>query len=279
MTIATTMFWGHLHYSAFLANFSSELPQVSWIHGAWYSVTILAILGSHEFGHYFACRYYNVDASLPYFLPAPFLTGTFGAVIRIRQRIPTKPMLFDIGIAGPVAGFIIAVPALFLGLLLSQLTELPQDEGGFITLGEPLLFQGAAWLIWGTPPDGYSINLHPMGFAAWFGLLATALNLFPIAQLDGGHITYAALGARSTMVTIIGLFVVLGLTFVSPSWFLWAALLATMVIFGGARHPRTSDDHIPLDRVRLWWAAGAAIIFVLCFTPTPVDIGVLINDP
>ena len=139
MTIATTMFWGHLHYSAFLANFSSELPQVSWIHGAWYSVTILAILGSHEFGHYFACRYYNVDASLPYFLPAPFLTGTFGAVIRIRQRIPTKPMLFDIGIAGPVAGFIIAVPALFLGLLLSQLTELPQDEGGFITLGEPSL--------------------------------------------------------------------------------------------------------------------------------------------
>jgi len=279
MTIVTTMFWGHLHYAAFLANFSSELPQVSWMHGAWYSVTILAILGSHEFGHYFACRYYRVDASLPYFLPAPFLTGTFGAVIRIRERIPTKPMLFDIGIAGPIAGFIIAVPALFVGLWLSQLTELPDADVAFITLGEPLLFQGAAWLIWGTPPDGYSINLHPMGFAAWFGLLATALNLFPIAQLDGGHITYAALGARSTKITVLGLFVVLGLTFLSPSWFLWAALLLAMVIFGGARHPRTLDDHIPLDRARLWWAAGAALIFVLCFTPAPVDIGVLINEP
>lgn len=277
-TLVTTMFWGRMHYAAFLANFSPELPSVSWLHGAWYAFTILAILGTHELGHYYACRYHQVDASPPYFLPAPFLTGTFGAVIRIRERIPTKAILFDIGVAGPIAGFIVAVPALFIGLSLSRLTELPTTDTNLIFLGEPLLFQGAAWLVWGDTPVGYSINLHPVGFAAWFGLLATALNLFPIAQLDGGHITYAALGSRSTVVTITGIFVVLGLTFVSPSWFLWAVLLLTMVVVGGPRHPPTLDDQLPLDRTRLWLAVVAALIFVLCFTPSPVGLDVLITD-
>lgn len=278
-TLVTTMFWGRMHYAGFIANFSSELPPVSWIQGAWYSFTILAILGTHELGHYYACRFYRVDASPPFFLPAPFLTGTFGAVIRIRQRIPTKTMLFDIGAAGPIAGFIVAVPALFGGLWLSRLTPLPDTEAAFITLGEPVLFQAATWLIWGSLPEGYSLNLHPMGFAAWFGLLATALNLFPIAQLDGGHITYAVLGSRSTTVTVAGIVVVLGLTLISRSWIVWAILLLTMVIIGGPRHPRTIDEHIPLDRTRLWVAVITAVIFACCFTPTPVDMAELIIEP
>lgn len=274
-TLVTTMFWGRMHYAGFVSNFSSELPPVSWLHGAWYSFTILTILGTHELGHYYACRFYRVDASPPFFLPAPFLTGTFGALIRIRQQIPTKAMLFDIGAAGPIAGFIVTVPALFVGLWLSRLTPLPDADASFITLGEPPLFQAAAWLIWGSLPEGYSLNLHPMGFAAWFGLLATALNLFPIAQLDGGHITYAALGPRSTTVTIAGIVVVLGLTLISRSWIVWAILLLTMVIIGGPRHPQTVDEHIPLDRTRLWIAVLTAIIFACCFTPSPVDMGEL----
>ena len=256
-----------------MADFTREAPSVSFLDGAWYSLTILAILGVHEMGHYLACRYYRIDASLPYFLPAPFVTGTVGAFIRIRDRIPTKPILFDVGAAGPIAGFVVAVPALFLGIALSRVTPLPDDGAGLLTLGEPLLFQGAAWLIWGPIPEGYAINLHPTGFAAWFGLLATALNLFPIGQLDGGHIAYAALGSRSTAVTLGGVAVVIALTFVSASWIVWAMLMVVMLILAGPRHPRTLDEHVPLDPARRRVALAAAAIFVVCFTPTPIEFG------
>ena len=280
-TLATTMYNGAYHHAGFLADFSDDLPRIEPLQGAWYSLTILAILGIHELGHYWACRYYRVDASLPYFLPVPLVpTGTFGAFIRIRQRIPTKAMLFDIGAAGPIAGFVVAVPALFAGVALSRVTPLPAaDTAAVVILGEPLLFQAAAWLVWGALPDGHAINLHPMGFAAWFGLLMTALNLFPIGQLDGGHISYAALGARSTGLTLGGVLVVVGLTFVSLSWLLWAVLMVTMLIFMGPRHPRTLDDHVPLDNRRRWVALATAAIFILCFTPAPIRIEGLLTEP
>lgn len=270
-TIATTTLFGSLHYEGFVSDFDgiAQAP-VLLRHGLWYSVTILAILGAHEFGHYFACRYYRVDASLPYFLPAPFLTGTLGAFIRIRQPIPTKRMLFDIGVAGPIAGFLVAVPALFLGLSLSRVLPLPEDFVG-LSLGEPLLFRFAAWAIWGAAPDGFSLNLHPVAFAAWFGLLATALNLFPIGQLDGGHISYAALGARSTLVTISAAIAVVLLTFQSRSWIAWAVLIIVMLVTFGPRHPRTLDHHVPLDDNRRLVAIAALAIFVLCFTPAPIE--------
>ena len=280
-TLATTMYMGAWHHAGFLADFSDDVPRVELLQGAWYSLTILAILGIHELGHYFACRYYRVDASLPYFLPVPFVpTGTFGAFIRIRQRIPTKAMLFDIGAAGPIAGFVVAVPALFAGVALSRVVPLPPaDSVELLTLGEPLLFRAAAWLIWGALPDGHAINLHPMGFAAWFGLLMTALNLFPIGQLDGGHISYAALGARSTSLTLWGVAVVVGLTFVSLSWLLWAVMMVAMLLVLGPRHPRTLDDHVPLDGRRRRIALATAAIFVLCFTPAPIQIEGFLNEP
>ena len=179
---------------------AARAAAASW---PWYSGTVLAILGCHELGHYFACRYYDVDASLPYFLPFPFsIIGTFGAFIKIREPIPTKRMLFDIGIAGPIAGFVVTVPALVIGVTMSHVVRIPPDFVGY-ELGEPLLFQLATKLLWGTIPDGYSLNMHPMAFAAWFGMLATALNLFPIGQLDGGHISYAVLGPRSVYVTML----------------------------------------------------------------------------
>ena len=273
-TVASTTYFGRHWYQAFLGGPADAALSATWAQGAWYSATILAILGTHELGHYFACRYYGIDVSKPYFLPAPAITGTFGAFIRIRQRIPTKPMLFDIGAAGPIAGFVVAVPALFVGLALSQVipSQPPPTEATVIEFGEPLLFQAAAWIIWGDLLPGHEINLHPMGFAAWFGLLATALNLFPIGQLDGGHITYAALGGRSTAVTIGGVVALAGLSVFSLSWIPWTVLLLTTLLIFGPRHPRTLDDDIPLDRTRRLWALATAVIFALCFTPAPVAI-------
>jgi membrane-associated protease RseP (regulator of RpoE activity) len=278
LTIATTTIVGAAQYAGFLDDFrgSTALPMpfaALLVRGIWYSGTILAILGCHELGHYFACRYYDVDASLPFFIPVPFLlTGTMGAFIRIREPIPQKRMLFDIGIAGPIAGFLVAVPALFIGIGLSHLVPLPADQSNMMELGEPLLFKLASWLLWGTQPDGYSLNMHPMAFAAWFGLLATALNLFPMGQLDGGHISYAVLGSRfSTYLTFITVAAAMGLAWFASSWIIWTLLTIAMLIAFGPRHPRVFDEEVPLDRTRLLLALFAVAMFALCFTPAPIQ--------
>jgi membrane-associated protease RseP (regulator of RpoE activity) len=243
-----------------------------YINGLWYSLTILAILGCHEMGHYVACRYYGVDASLPFFLPAPLpLTGTLGAFIRIRARIPSRVALFDIGLAGPIAGFVVAVPALFLGLALSATERLPENFQG-VELGEPLLFRAAAWLVWGDVAEGLSINMHPVAFAAWFGLLATALNLFPIGQLDGGHVAYAVLGRRSTLITLLMIVVAIGLTsFVSSSWMVWTVLMVVMLFVIGPHHPPTLDDRVALGSTRIALAVFGLIMLIVCFTPAPIE--------
>ena len=283
LTLVTTTLAGGWHYAGFALDFGTGRIDITsaelYLNGLWYSLSILAILGAHELGHYYACRYYGVDASLPYFLPAPLpLTGTFGAFIRIRQPIPTKGQLFDIGIAGPIAGFLVAVPVLLLGVSLSRVVPIPPDFQG-VELGEPLLFKLIAWLRWGTPSEGYSVNMHPMAFAAWFGLLATALNLFPIGQLDGGHISYAVLGRRSTILTIVTVLCLVGLTFVSRSWMLWTVLTVSMLIVFGPGHPRTADEDVPLDRGRLLLAAFAVLMFVLCFTHSPIEPLDLVSRP
>ncbi len=275
LTVVTTTGAGAGHYFSYLSYFDQRDVLVSgaWVivGGAWYSVTILTILGAHEMGHYLACRYYQVDASLPYFIPAPLpFTGTLGAVIRIRDPIPAKHMLFDIGLAGPIAGFLVVVPTLFAGVAMSSVVELPQEFSGY-SLGEPLLFRLAAWLLWGAVPEGWSLNLHPMAFAAWFGLLATALNLFPVGQLDGGHIAYAVLGRWSTWLTLGMIAVTVCLAFWSQSWIVWSALMVLMLFVFGPRHPRTVDEHVPLDRTRKLVAVAALIMFVLCFTPAPIE--------
>jgi membrane-associated protease RseP (regulator of RpoE activity) len=278
LTVVTTTLVGALHYFAFAQGFNASavvLPNFRdpafYLHGFWYSLTILGILGCHELGHYYACRYYRVDATLPFFLPAPLpLTGTLGAFIRIRARIPDKISLFDIGLAGPIAGFIIAVPALFIGLAMSVVERVPQDFAG-VELGEPLLFRAAAWVIWGTLPDGMSINMHPMAFAAWFGLLATALNLFPIGQLDGGHVAYAVLGSRATIITMLTLGLAVGLTFVSSSWIVWTVLMVLMLVAIGPRHPPTLDDTTPVGRARVALAVVGLIMLIVCFTPAPIE--------
>jgi len=274
LAIGTTTLAGVDHYVAFRADFLPiDTPfraGLLW-YGLYYSATILGILGCHELGHYCACRYYQVDASLPFFLPVPTpLTGTLGAFIRIRDPIPTKRMLFDIGIAGPIAGFIVAVPALFIGLSMSHVARLPANFSGF-ELGEPLLFKLASRLIWGTVPDGYSLNMHPIAFGAWFGLLATALNLVPAGQLDGGHISYTVLGRRSVYLTLAMVACAIALSYFSASWIVWTVLMVLMLTAFGSRHPPTIDEDVPLDRTRLILAFVALAMFVLCFTPAPIS--------
>jgi membrane-associated protease RseP (regulator of RpoE activity) len=288
VTLATTTLVGGCHYLSFEQGFEASPPLGPdegreyllgvfsslpfYLSGLWYSLTILGILGCHEMGHYVACLRYGVNASRPYFLPAPLpLTGTLGAFIRIRSRIPSKVALFDIGIAGPIAGFVVAVPALFAGLWLSEVVRLPADQSNLVSLGEPLLFRFAAWLVFGDVADGYSINMHPMAFASWFGLLATALNLFPVAQLDGGHISYAVLGERSIYVTLAMLAAAIGLTFVSSSWIAWTVMLVLMLVLVGPRHPPTGNDDTPLDAGRLWLALFALVMLIVCFTPAPIE--------
>jgi hypothetical protein len=285
LTIVTTTVAGAFHYLGFMSDLARAADPPSgdlgraladplfYARGLWYSVTILAILGCHELGHYVACLRYNVLATRPYFLPVPpipFITGTLGAFIRIKSRMPDKIALFDIGIAGPIAGFVVAVPLPFLGLAMSRIDQLPEDSSSLIELGEPLLFRLAAWLVWGDVPATHSINMHPMAFAAWFGLLATALNLFPIAQLDGGHIAYAVFGRRSTTITVITIAVAIGLTFVSPGWIVWTGLMLAMLFLVGPHHPPTLDDERPIGSGRRLMAGAAAAMLILCFTPAPI---------
>jgi membrane-associated protease RseP (regulator of RpoE activity) len=280
LTLASTMLVGAAHYASFMSDFGTRpVLQTSRLilNGLPYSLTILAILGAHEMGHYLACRYYRIDATWPFFLPMPLvLTGTLGAVIKIRQPILHKAPLFDVGSAGPIAGFLVAVPALFCGLALSNTLPVPRNFVG-AELGEPLIFKAAEWLVWGTLQRGHDINLHPVGLAAWFGLLVTALNLFPIAQLDGGHISYAVFGRYSTRITLGATLIVASLVFVSLSWLVWTLLLVAMLVFIGPRHPSVVDEDAPLDRTRVVLAAFALIMFVVCFTPAPIQVMDLIR--
>ena len=281
LTFVTTTLAGTFFYGSYVSELGNASPSLSLttllVHGMWYSGSVLAILGAHEFGHYFACRYYGVDASLPYFLPfwlpvnAP-LPGTLGAVIRIRQPLASKRQFFDIGIAGPIAGFLVLVPILVIGVSLSHVVTLPADFKGS-EYGEPLLFRLVSELFHGTPPAGQAINYHPAAWAAWFGLLATALNLCPVSQLDGGHISYAVFGRISSTITLVVTACMIALTIYSGAYLLWTVLVLVMLYVMGRHHPRTVDESEPLDPARLCLAAFAAAILVLSFTPFPLISG------
>lgn len=282
LTFITTTLAGVEHYAAFASEFSRVDVNLSWgflANGLWYSLTLLAILGAHEMGHYLYCRKYGVDATLPYFIPLPpfvFLTGTLGAVIRIRSPFPTKAVLFDIGIAGPIGGMLVLIPALIYGLSMSPLVPEP-TEGTLLFLGEPLLFQWLMQWVAGPVPDGYTLNMHPVVFACWFGLLATALNLLPFGQLDGGHIAYAALGRRSWIVSALTLAVVVVLAIQATSWIVFAVLLLVMWRLVGLGHPPPLNDYEPIGPGRMVLAVVAAIMFIVSFTPKPIEIGDLVT--
>jgi hypothetical protein len=283
LTLCTTTLVGACHYGSFISDFSRNPITIDWSllwNGMWYSATLLLILGAHEMGHYLLCRYYNVDATLPYFLPAPVpLTGTLGAVIRIREPFPTKTVLFDIGVAGPIAGFVVLLPALFVGMSMSRITLAPEASDSLLSLGEPLLFQWAAAVVFGDLPANHTVNMHPVVFAAWFGMLATALNLLPFGQLDGGHITYATLGRWATPISLFTVALAVALTFVSASWMFMTLLMLLMLVVLGPGHPRVLYEYEPLGRGRRLVAVLAAGMLVVCFTPAPITPYDLIRTP
>ncbi len=236
------------------------------VAGLPFSLTLAAILLAHEFGHYLACLYYRVDASLPYFLPAPSLIGTFGAFIRIRSAIYSKRVLFDIGVAGPLAGFVFLLPALGVGMALSKV--IPGIDGqGSIHFGIPML----QWLLQHAIFPGThvaDVYLHPVARAAWIGIFATALNLLPIGQLDGGHILYSLVGEKHRRISLIAIAALVPLALFWWVWLLWAVVLFWM----GRRHPAIHDyTELGPGRRRLGWIS--LVIFVLCFMPAPIMAG------
>jgi membrane-associated protease RseP (regulator of RpoE activity) len=236
------------------------------IQGLPYSIALLTILFAHEMGHYMTCRYYGIDVSLPYFLPAPTLIGTFGAFIRIRSAIFSKRQLFDIGVAGPIAGFVFLLPLLAIGIAYSKIIPGIEQQSDFI-YGTPLMLRVLEWVIFPGIPSG-DIHLHPIARAAWVGLLATALNLLPIGQLDGGHILYALFGRYHRPLTTIFILALIPLgLFYSPSWLFWAAVLFILA----RRHPRIYDE-TPVGSGRVKLGLLALVILLVSFSAAPIHI-------
>jgi membrane-associated protease RseP (regulator of RpoE activity) len=244
--------------------------------GPVYALCAILILGSHEMGHYVFCRWYGVDATLPYFIPAPplfFLFGTFGAVIRMRPPIPSRRALFDIGIAGPLAGFAVALPILVIGVATSQVVPLPPDTRGLLEFGDPPLITLLTRWLHGTVPPTSTLLMSPALLAGWFGLLVTAMNLFPVGQLDGGHISYALSPrthrAVARLVTVAMMALVIGslIARLANPWFLWTIVLVLLSRF---RHPPVQVCDEPLGAARIALAVAAAVVFFVSFIPVPI---------
>jgi len=246
-----------------------SLLALDMADGARLVAGLLGILVAHEMGHYLAARYYGVDTTLPFFIPFPVpgvsLVGTLGAFIRIRGPIPHRRALFDIGVAGPLAGFLVCLPVLWLGVREATVQPLLADAGGMF-FGEPLAFQWMARLVHGPIRDDQTLLMGQLGLAAWFGLFVTALNLMPIGQLDGGHVTYALLRERARLVSRIASWVCVALVYFGPNWILWAILVRVL----GRRHPSTLDDDAPVGRARVWVGVLSLAVFVVCFVPDPI---------
>src|SRR5947209_4690218 len=230
-----------------------------------FSMTLMLILFAHEMGHYLYCRYYGVYATLPFFVPFPSLIGTLGAFIRIKSPIRSRSALFDIGIAGPIAGFVFACIAMVLGLALSQTMTAPLPSLD-LEIGYPLIFRAAALLVHGSAAVPLShINLHPVAIAAWVGMFATALNLLPGGQLDGGHIVFSISPRHHAVVSSLTILILIPLgIYYWLGWFVWAVLLR----ISGMRHPIV-PERPAIARGRQWMALVGVMMLLLTFTPSP----------
>lgn len=241
------------------------LTPALWTLGLSYSVSLILILGAHEMGHYVACRIYGIDASLPFFIPGPPPIGTFGALIRIRAPITTRRALFDIGVAGPIAGFVVALPILTYGLSRSTLLPEGPRPGGIGFPPCPLMSLALAWYFPGIGPEGV-VEIHPVVVAAWVGLLATFLNLLPIGQLDGGHVLYALSRRAHRLVSRVGtvLLMVLGVFLGGYHLVVFGVIWAII----GPGHPPVMEETAGLGAGRILVALLALAIFLLCIIPT-----------
>ena len=277
LMVGAQLYDNFLHRSPAFTMGNEALPLFSpkwiWQHpsrllmGIPFSAALMAILLAHEFGHFALCERYDVNATLPFFIPAPTLIGTMGAFIRIKSHIGSRRALFDIGVAGPIAGFLIALPLLFIGLAMSRpLSPVIGQES--IDLGFPAIFHLVYWLI---TPAGVraapisQLSLHPIAVAAWVGMFATALNLLPGGQLDGGHIVFAVAPRAHKLITRVTVGVLALLSSLWIGWLVWAAILAVT----GWRHPAVPPwPELGPKRKRL--SVLALLLLILTFVPAPI---------
>lgn len=289
LTLLSTLWIGSLFSATPLPALESA-PQAFVqivLHGWPFALTLLSILTAHEFGHYFAARYHNLSVTLPYFIPFPLPPiGTLGAFIRLKEPVPDRRKLFDIGVAGPLAGFVLAVPLLFYGLSTSPVVVPQPTPGGWVE-GNSILYYGAKLITFGKAlPNaltGEDVLMNQITTAAWIGLLVTALNLLPVGQLDGGHTVFALFGEKAryaNLITIImmAIFAVAGLDIVQrylpflsligfTGWFVWLGLIFFMI---GPYHPPALDDVTQLNPGRRWLGYVMILIFIITFTPVPL---------
>jgi membrane-associated protease RseP (regulator of RpoE activity) len=275
LTLLTTTMAG-----AYMAGAERPLSSMRELAlGLPFSMALMVILLCHELGHYVTARYHHVNTSLPYFIPVPFpslfMIGTFGAFIRIKTPPQSRRVMFDVGAAGPWAGMIPAIIAVYVGLKLSQVTPLDKSLGG-LELGDSLLFSYLTRRFLGVDPNTVMITLHPIGFAGWLGLFITSLNLLPVGQLDGGHVVYALFGRSHALIS--RLFVLLCFVVVGGShllglphwdgWLMWSFLL----LFLGLSHPRAIDQETPLNPGRRLLAWLTLALFVVTLSPVPFSL-------
>lgn len=249
------------------------------VDGIWYAVGLMSILLAHEMGHYVMSLSWGVRSSAPYFIPFPSIPGvvqspigTLGAVIVMKSRIPSRSALIDIGAAGPIAGFVVSLVAITIGLYQSSIEMLPQPwpiPGYFFyEFGESLLSLGLRTYLFGPLPEGAAVIASPLYRAGWVGLFVTALNLLPIGQLDGGHIAYALFRRNYRAITYVATAVLIGLVFVSAVW----TLFAILALMFGRKHPPPTDDVTPIDAGRRIIGYLCIVILVLCFMPNPLSV-------
>jgi membrane-associated protease RseP (regulator of RpoE activity) len=280
-TLISTTFAGLFHvagYAGFSSTFLLSLKDPAvYLMGLSFSLPLMSILLAHELGHFIACRYYGMRCTPPFFLPAPVpVTGTLGAFIKIKSSFHHKRALFDIGVAGPLTGFLFCLPVLWFGIRHSELIPRETLGPGVLYFGEPLIFRLTGMIALGYSTQTHDLVAHPMLMAAWVGLLATSLNLLPIWQLDGGHIAYAVFGRlrqkRLSILMVVTLIFMSFWNWPTPSYLLFALLLLIIGIKARFHHPPTMDETIGLGRTRRWIGFVALLIFLLSFIPVPVSI-------
>lgn len=263
LTMLSTLFVGAMQTGADLLKEPGEIYR-----GLPFALSLMIILLTHELSHYFASKRHGVKATLPYFIPAPTIIGTFGAFIKMKSPIVTRKALIDIGASGPIAGFIVSVVAAVIGLYLSEIGPVSQTKGA-LHLGDSILFSFLTKAVIGVTPADSDVLLNPVAFAGWIGLFVTSMNLIPVGQLDGGHIAFAFLGEKHTRLSFILVLVMslLGL-FLWEGWIVWAVLLLVL----GLRHPPVIywEDTLDKERKLIGWIAF--LIFILTFIPVPFKI-------
>ncbi|MEO0130114.1 MAG: site-2 protease family protein [candidate division WOR-3 bacterium] len=259
LTLLTTLLVGSFHQGG------NPFLRISDIFlGIPFSFSLLAILGSHELGHYFMARKENVSVSLPYFLPVPHpLIGTMGAFIKMRSIIPSKKSLIRVGIAGPLTGFLVALPITYFGLKLSKIIRLEEIRYG-LSLGNSIIFSALTKIVFKDIPQGFDILLHPMAFAGWLGFFVTALNLIPLGQLDGGHIAYAVFGRfKIFIIVVLGILIYLSRYWLG--WLFWVIIVSLISL----KHPPVQDEITSLTKKDILLTILAFIILLLTFPPKP----------